>query len=88
MESAQASELAPMLRPTRRTSNRNQPGHLLCPTVTSDVSSDWLLIDVQTRGTGADPEKVIFWTYGLSLSFRNSSGDSFVRLALISRSAQ
>jgi hypothetical protein len=40
--------------------NRNQPGHLLLPTVTDSLSSDWLLIDVQTRGTGADPEKVIF----------------------------
>ena len=41
--------------------NRNRPGHLLFPTVTSDFSSsDWLLIDVQTLGTGADPEKVIF----------------------------
>jgi hypothetical protein len=32
--------------------NRNQPGHLLCPTVTDWSTSDWLLIDVQIRGTG------------------------------------
>jgi hypothetical protein len=32
--------------------NRNQPGHLLLPTVTDSSTSDWLLIDVQIRGTG------------------------------------
>jgi hypothetical protein len=59
-------QAAPFLRSAvRESSYRNQPGYLLFPTVSMDSSiSDWLLMDVQTRGTATpgDPEKVIFWT--------------------------
>jgi len=48
-ESAQASELAPMLRPKGDLANRNRPGHLLFPTVTNSLTIAWLLIDVQIR---------------------------------------